>query len=58
MVFVAVGLDFGLAVYKRYMGEETNIGYAAHFGGALAGETLVLVHACLKCTEVANIHDF
>ena len=36
-VFFVVGMDVGLAVYKRYLGEETGVGYAAHFGGALAG---------------------
>ena len=34
----SAGIDTGLAIYNRYHGEGThNVGYAAHFGGALVG---------------------
>jgi len=37
-------LDVGLAVYNRYMGDTSSkVGYAAHFGGALAG-LLIGIH--------------
>ena len=38
LVFIVLG-DIGLALYTRYwVNEETNVGYAAHFAGALIGE--------------------
>ncbi len=37
-LFISAGIDTGLAIYNRYHGEGThNVGYAAHFGGALVG---------------------
>lgn len=30
-------IDFGFAVYQRYQNAETNVGYAAHLGGAVVG---------------------
>jgi hypothetical protein len=37
---VTAGIDTGLAIYNRYSGDQTtNVGYAAHFGGALAGKS-------------------
>ena len=36
-IFVA-GIDTGLAIYNRYHSDAPqNVGYAAHFGGALCG---------------------
>ncbi|XP_065349629.1 rhomboid-related protein 2 [Cloeon dipterum] len=33
-----IGFDVGTAIYQRYVSKvETNVGYMAHFGGALAG---------------------
>ena len=37
-MFVA-SWDTGTAIYNRYHGHN-NVGYAAHFGGALCGENL------------------
>ena len=39
----SAAFDTGVAIYNRYFAdEENNIGYAAHFGGALCGELLFL----------------
>ncbi|XP_074653793.1 rhomboid-related protein 2-like [Tubulanus polymorphus] len=37
LLFVLAGSDTGLAIWKRYNGEGNPVGFAAHFGGALAG---------------------
>ena len=37
------GVDTGVAIYYRYVGEETNIGYVAHIGGAVVGLLLGII---------------
>jgi len=36
-IVLLVGVDVGVAIYYRYTGVDTKVGYAAHFAGALAG---------------------
>ena len=43
MVFsylVAAAIDTGMTIYNRYQGGSSNVGYAAHFAGALAGNVI------------------
>ena len=36
---ISAGIDTGMSIYARYTSpDETKVGYAAHFGGALAGK--------------------
>jgi len=38
VIFLLAGADTGVAVYNRFVkGESVNVGFSAHFGGALAG---------------------
>ena len=47
--FIVLG-DIGLALYTRYwVNEESNVGYAAHFAGALIGEHFIVHMHFISC---------
>ena len=36
-------MDTGIAIYNRYFSDQANnVGYAAHFGGALCGKSFTV----------------
>ena len=36
-IVILIAVDVGVAIYYRHIGEDTKVGYAAHFAGAVAG---------------------
>jgi hypothetical protein len=43
LFLLLIGVDLGVAVYYRYMNVTTQVGYAAHIGGAVVGLLLGIV---------------
>ena len=43
LFLLLIGVDLGVAVYYRYMNITTQVGYAAHLGGAVVGLLLGIV---------------